>query len=84
MSAPKWIEFREVPAPGVTKRFEVHTKPGGVVIGRVAWSNGWRRYVLQPGFPTEWEQDCLRDVAAFLEEQTQARKKARIAEKANV
>lgn len=78
MSAPPWIEFREVPAPGVTKRWEIHAKQGDVVIGRVAWSNGWRRYVLQPGFPTEWEQDCLRDVALFLERQTLSRKTERI------
>lgn len=70
----RWIAFREVPAPGVTKRWEIVAKQNSVVIGRIAWSNGWRRYVLQPGFPTEWEQDCLRDVAVFLEQQTNARK----------
>ena len=80
----KWIECQEAPSPGVTKRWVIHTKPGCVVIGHVVWSNGWRRYVLQPSFPTEWEQDCLRDVAAFLEAQTISHKKARIAVKANV
>jgi hypothetical protein len=75
----KWIDFREAPAPGVTKRWEVVAKQGGVIIGRVSWSTGWRKYVLQPGYPTEWEQDCLRDVAAFLEGQTAARKAERLA-----
>lgn len=77
MTTPKWIAFREMPAPGVTKRWEVRVKQTETVIGRISWSNGWRRYVLQPGYPTEWEQDCLRDVADFLESQTAARKAER-------
>ena len=76
----KWIEFVEVPAPGVTKRWEVRAKQGGTTIGRVSWSTSWRRYVLQPAFPTEWEQDCLRDVAVFLEQQTSWRKVERAGE----
>ena len=75
----KWIEFVEVAAPGVTKRWEVRTKPG-VLIGRISWFTGWRCYCLQPGYPTEWEQDCLRDVAAFLETQTREHKARRVGE----
>jgi len=76
----KWIEFREVPAPGVTKRWEVVAKQGNQLLGIICWSTGWRRYVLRPGI-TEWEQDCLRDVADFLEAQTREHKAARIAAK---
>lgn len=75
----KWITFADVPAPGVTKRWEVRTKQGNVVIARIGWSTAWRRYVLQPGYPTEWEQDCLHDVAAFLETATREHKAARAA-----
>ncbi len=75
----KWIRFVEVPAPGVTKRWEIRATQGDVVIGRVCWSNGWRRYVVQPGYPTEWEQDCLRDVAEFLETQTREHRALRAA-----
>lgn len=74
---PKWIQFEELPASGVTKRWQIVAKQRGAVIGWVAWSNGWRRYVLQPGMMTEWEQDCLRDVASFIEEQTAIRKQER-------
>ena len=73
----KWIRFDEEPAPGVTKRWTIRTKQG-VPIGRISWSNGWRRYVLQPGYPTEWEQDCLRDVAEFIERRTAERKAERL------
>ena len=68
-------QFRAVPYDRKTKRWEVLTL-NDVIIGRVKWSPGWRRYVLVPAFPTEWEQDCLRDVAAFLEEETRAHKAA--------
>lgn len=74
---PKWIEFVEVPAPGVTQRWEVRARRGSVLIGRICWSTGWRRYVLQPGYPTEWEQECLRDIANFIEERTRAHQAAR-------
>jgi len=72
----KWIEFVEVPAPGVTKRWEVRAKQGGATIAIIAWSTGWRRYILRP-LPSEWEQDCLRDVAEFLEAQSRERKAER-------
>jgi hypothetical protein len=75
---PKWIAFVEVPAPGVTKRWEIRATQGNLVIGLVSWSNGWRRYVLRPGYPTEWEQDCLRDVADFLEARTREHKASRL------
>lgn len=70
---PKWIVFEPVPHDGKTQRWRVLTLRG-VVIGRIAWSPSWRRYVLQPAYPTEWEQDCLRDVAAFIQEQTRGYK----------
>ena len=73
--------FDAVTVPGVTKRWEIRAKQGSVLIGRVSWSTGWRRYVLQPGYPTEWEQDCLRDVADFLELRTREHKAARVAAK---
>lgn len=79
----KWVEFVEVSNPDrQTKRWEVRAKrglEGSVWIGDVAWSTGWRRYVLLPGYPSQWEQDCLRDVAAFLEAQTRDHKAARSA-----
>ena len=76
----KWIDFVEVPAPGVTKRWEVRAKRGDVWLGFVAWSNGWRKYALQPSGRTEWEQDCLRDVANFIEAQTRDHKAKRASE----
>lgn len=72
---PKWIAFVDAGASpsGKTRRWEVKTK-AGVLIGRISWDAHWRKYVLTPSYPTDWEEDCLRDVAAFLEEQTRAQK----------
>ena len=69
----KWLRLRQVPFKGKTERWEVETLDGKM-IGRIAWSTGWRRYVLQPAYPTEWEQDCLREIAAFIEGMTLAYK----------
>lgn len=66
----KWVEFREVVFKGKTRRWEVVTKEGGIVIGRIQWHGAWRRYTLAPAFPTVWEEQCLRDVAEFIETQT--------------
>lgn len=65
----KWIRLVPVLYHGKTERWNVETL-AGTPIGRIAWSTGWRRYVLQPAYPTEWEQDCLRDVADFIERAT--------------
>ena len=75
----KWIEFVTVPSPGVTKRWEVRPTNGGSRIGLICWYSGWRRYVLRPDYNSEWEQDCLRDVADFLEAQTREHKARRAA-----
>ena len=71
MSEPKWIRFVKLPNEQYkTDRWDILTVDGGFTIGRVSWSTGWRRYVFRPGEHSEWEQDCLHDVAAFLEKET--------------
>ena len=49
-------------------------KPG-VHVGDVYWGPGWRRYVFAPGSAI-FEQDCLRDIAAFIEARTSEQKTA--------
>lgn len=71
-----FIAFRECEAPGVTRRWEIVTVKSETMIGRISWSTGWRKYVLAPGFPTDWDEGCLREVADFLETQTREHKDA--------
>ena len=77
----KWIRFVQVGASpsGVTRIWEVRTVDGLHVLARIAWSTAWRKYELRPDFDTGWEQDCLRDVADFLEAQTREHKASRAA-----
>jgi hypothetical protein len=36
-------------------------------VGYVIWSNAWRQYVLDPDDMTQFNNSCLRDLAAFLD-----------------
>lgn len=77
-SAPKWIAFRLVPAPGlVTKVWEVRSTAVPVTLGKVRWSTAWRRYVFFPEPGTSYDAACLWELLSFVEEQTAARKAER-------
>jgi hypothetical protein len=68
----KWITITPTGSSksGQTKVWEVRAKQGGAVLGRVRWYAGWRKYVFAPEYGSEYEQDCLRDIAAFVEQAT--------------
>lgn len=68
----KWINFTEqsLSKDAKTKTWLVTAKEDAAdVLGSVEWRTGWRKYVF---FPTHacFEEDCLRDIANFLEERT--------------
>lgn len=71
----KWIEFVEVPFTGKTKRFTVRSLGGGGELGTVGFYPRWRKYSFFPNPNTLYESDCMRDIAQFCEEQTQAWRK---------
>lgn len=79
-TAPKWIRFEKQARPKdrVTDRWTVYERAhSGAPIGEVRWFGSWRRYAFNPAPGAVFEQDCLRDIAAFCEEQTAARKRER-------
>lgn len=43
-------------------------------LGEIKWWAHWRRYVFMPDAETVFEQDCLREIATFIEELTQEHK----------
>jgi len=47
-----------------------------VGLGKVKWFGAWRRYCFFPAEQTVFEQDCLRDIANFCEQQTKKRRAA--------
>lgn len=76
----KWIEFRETltPLSNKTKRWEVISLRDGAILGRISWWNAWRKYVFSPSYPTVWEEDCLHDVAEFIESHTKEYKTSKM------
>lgn len=43
---------------------------GGAELGFVKWWSHWRKYAFFPNDNTLFEQHCLREIAAFCENQT--------------
>jgi hypothetical protein len=62
----QYIEFKQIPYEGKTKRFEIISKSSGDILGRISWHGAWRQYTFSPAYPTIWNKDCLNDVANFL------------------
>lgn len=80
----KWIMFQQrIPTNPhkVTKIWDVISIDGDHLLGRVSWYSGWRRYCFTPAPHTIFEQDCLRDIANFIETETKDHKAQRKAEK---
>lgn len=73
-----WIRFVQTPHAANCKRvtalWTVIAKQGDVVLGHVRWDTGWRRYVFAPALNTIFEQDCLRDIASFIQRRTEDHK----------
>lgn len=47
------------------------------ILGGIKWYPPWRRYAFFPAYPTLYEQDCLREIADFIEAETRKRKEER-------
>lgn len=72
----EWIRFDAGPpsASGKTKTWDVRTKDGIHILGRVSWYAPWRRYSFWPDLGTVFEGQCLRDIASFCDTSTAAHK----------
>ena len=71
---PKWIKFVESSFKSAkTKRWAVCTDRDGA-IGWIRWHGRWRKYAFFPNGCTVYEQDCLRDIAEFIESETKEHK----------
>lgn len=68
----KWIEIKEIANDGKkTKRFWVKPKDSDDTLGYISWYGRWRKYCFFPNGDTVYEWDCLRDIADFIEQETQ-------------
>ena len=71
----KWIAVRDL---GIKKGQKTHiwqvitTDENQFILGTVKWFGRWRKYCFFPALidALVFEEDCLRDIANFLVEQT--------------
>lgn len=72
----KWLDFIQsgVSASGKTGVWEILTKDDVVGLGFIKWWAPWRKYAFFPYEDTVLEQDCLRDIANFIDQQMKERK----------
>ena len=79
MTDGKWIRFDDLGTSdsGKTRRFAVVALRGDVALGEIRWNGGWRKYAFVPFPRTEYEEDCLRDIANFCELTTREHRAAR-------
>ena len=71
------LAFEECP-PLPKRATRLWTVRGGAIkLGTVKWYAPWRRYCFFPNAQCVFEQDCLRELAKFVEDQTRDHKKAR-------
>jgi len=72
----EYLEFVDVPNhSGKTRKVNVVSKRHGYSLGLIQWYGRWRQYVFVPGPETVFNRDCLRDIAQYLQEMMDERKK---------
>lgn len=72
----KWIEIEKLPKDGKkTDTFEVWNTLDKVSLGIIKWKANWRKYAFFPYNQTCYEQDCMRDISEFIENETKDYKK---------
>lgn len=69
-----YLEFKQVPYEGKTKRFEVISIKHGYSLGRISWYGAWRQYIFSPASETVWNRECLKDIQDFLQQLMDERK----------
>jgi len=77
-----WIEFEYYP-PKLgckTSIWIIKTKLSKALIesytiGLIKWHPAWRKYAFFPTESTIWEEDCLREISQFIEEETRKHKR---------
>jgi hypothetical protein len=73
-----YIKFVSISKVGKTARWEIYASDNQSLLGQVKWYSGWRRYCFFPHMGIHdliFEQDCLREIADFIEVQTRLYKK---------
>lgn len=72
----KYLSVRELPllAGRKTKTWEV---VGSSVLGVISWYGPWRQYTVDFAPATTFNNQCLRDIAAFLDKANRQQRESR-------
>ncbi len=62
----KYLEFKQIPFKGKTKKFHIISKSSGEFLGIVSWYSQWRQYTFSPKGLTTWNRDCMNDIIFFI------------------
>ena len=71
----KWICFVLIKEGEKTNVWYVVTSEGHKTLGEIKWFSRWRKYAFFPMAETVYENDCLKDIAEFIEIQMRARRR---------
>jgi len=63
----KHIHFVKVGEKPRTSAWEIRNNKTGSVIGEISWYATWRQYCTMPKGGTVFNNQCLRDIAGFLD-----------------
>ncbi len=75
-----YMAFELRDSPGKTKVWQVVSTNHGFPLGEIRWYGGWRQYVFYPAADTLFNPDCMRQIAAFIENEMEARKRREAAD----
>ena len=70
----KWIDFVLAEEGEKTNIWDVVTSEGNKKLGIIKWFGRWRKYSFFPLSDTVYENNCLKDIAEFIEEQMRKRR----------
>ena len=77
----KWVYFSiaGTSQSGKTQLWYVMARQGDLYLGQIRWHSPWRKYAFYPDphNQTVYESDCLRDIADFIEVQTDVHRESR-------
>lgn len=73
-AANEYLRFDQQQQTRKTKIWEVVATLSEDRLGCIRWRSGWRKYVFSPAPHTDYEQDCLRIIADFIEQETAKQK----------
>jgi hypothetical protein len=65
-------------ATGKTKRWDVHSRHGGALLGRIAWFGRWRKYAFYPWPETVFEEVCMRELSEFIVNATKSQRERNV------